>query len=516
MIGAERAGAEALLWTIKPTKAIAEPQGTTEPDPELPIISTDEDLDAFLWNYFAVRLPNTKCCANHSTPWMAFHDAYFARSPVSIWKASRGFGGKTFTLGLLAMVEALTLRADVNLLGGSGVQSKRVLEHISALWELPTAPRWALVSAAGSQVQTLKWRNRITALMASSKSVRGPHPQRLRLDEADETKISLIKDALGQPMSKGWVQAQVVLSSTHQYADGPMTWAIKEAGLKGWPVFEWCFKETLEPFGWLTQAEVLRKKQIMTADHWATEVEMQEPSSEGRAIDTAMVEAAFMEDLRLEPQALEGEAYATGGDWAKKKNWTYITTLAKQRRPMKVVMVKRSQKEPWPRMVEYYDVQVKAYPGTACHDNTGIGGVIHDLLHVDAEPFNMIGRDRADLLTEYIAALEKGEIIWPRNDPDPHLHAALQMAYSEHKYATRDDVYKGSKDGTGKHHLPDSISSAALAHRAAKQAVAASSSTEPDPKETPHLNKGVRRGRLSGYMMGRANQTDADDEEPSE
>lgn len=511
---AERQGAEQLLWTIKPSRTESE-QGD-QPEPDLPVLATDDDLDKFLWDYFSVKLPNTQCCANHSTPWRAFHDAYFARFPVIIWKASRGFGGKTFSLGLLSMVEGLTLRADVNILGGSGVQSRRVLEHISKLWELPTAPKWALSSAAGSQVQTLKWHNRITALMASSKSVRGPHPQRLRLDEADETKISLIKDALGQPMSKGWVQAQVVLSSTHQYADGPMTWCLKEAGEKGWPVHEWCLQETLEPHGWLTAAEVARKRVIMTADHWKTEVEMQEPSAEGRAIDTRKVEEAFSADVQLEPVAQETESYATGGDWAKKVNWTFITTLARKRRPMQVVMVKRSQKEPWPRMIGYYDVQVKAYPGTACHDNTGIGGVIHDHLHVAAEPFNMVGRDRADLLTEYIAALENGEVIWPRNDPDPDRHAALQMAYSEHKYATRDDVYKGSKDGTGKHHLPDSISSAALAYRAAKAVVAASSTPEPDTKDTPHLSRGIRRGRLSGYIMGQGTRTDDDDEQEPE
>ena len=511
MLGAERRGAEALLWTIKPfpTQAVPDPAGGDD-HPPLPVISTDEDLDKFLWDYFEIKLPNVRCCPTHRTPWEAFHDAYFARSPVSIWKASRGFGGKTFTLGLLAMVEFLTLRADVNILGGSGVQSKRVLEHINAFWEVPTAPKWCLVGEPGSQVQKTIWGNRVQALMASTKSVRGPHPQRLRLDEADETKISLIGDALGQPMSKGTVLAQVVLSSTHQYADGPMTWALKQAALKGWPVYEWCLEETKEPHGWLSLAEVERKQAIMTQLHWDTEVLLQEPSAEGRAIDTQRVEQAFRTDVQLEDPEPESK-YGSGGDWAKKKNWTYICTLKKNSKPYRVVFVKRAQKQPWPLMVSYFDDAVRAYPGTAVHDNTGLGQVVHDLLHVDAEPFNMVGRDRADLLSEYIAALEKGEVIWPRDDPDPERQAALSMAYSEHKYASRDDIYKGTKDGSGKHHLPDSISSAAFAYRAVKAVTAMSASIQPEPQTSPTLSRGLQRGRLSNYIMGRHTRTDDDD-----
>jgi hypothetical protein len=56
-------------------------------------------------------------CPGHSTPWRAFCDAYFARTPVQVWVASRGFGGKSFLLSLLGLVEALTLGADTNLLG---------------------------------------------------------------------------------------------------------------------------------------------------------------------------------------------------------------------------------------------------------------------------------------------------------------------------------------------------------------------------------------------------------------
>lgn len=487
-------GHEAFEWQIAPP-AVSERQN----DPELetlPTIATDDDLDAFLWAYFRIRLPNVQVCPHHSTPWRAFHEAYFARTEVSVWKASRGFGGKTFTLGLLSIVEGITLRADVNVLGGSGVQSKRVLEHISDLWAVPTAPRWCLPGAANAQVQKLKWGNRIQALMASTKSVRGPHPQRLRIDEVDETKISLISDALGQPMSKGWVKSQVVLSSTHQYPNGPMTWALQEAASRNWPVHEWCFHETKAPHGWLEQDEINRKRRIMTTVAWNTEVELQEPNAEGRAIVPECVKAAFQEDLQLEDPVPDAK-YGTGADWAKKVNHTVVPTIRHDCHPARVVAIERTQRKPWPTMAKILNDRVKTYGGTACHDNAGLGSVVADLLEVPQgkiEHFEFAGRERNEMLSEYIADLEQGLVVWPKDDNN----LALAAAFKEHLYATVKDVYGHHDEG----HLPDTISAAAMAWRACK-AILAASAMQNDDTTAPHLNQPLQRGRLSGYIRGR-------------
>lgn len=513
------------IWSLAPPQAEHAPDESDKGN--LPAVLTDDDLDRVLLDYFGVSLPNTRCCEGHSTPWDAFHDAFFARSAISVWKASRGFGGKSFTLAALGLVEGLFLRADVNILGGSGVQSKRVLEAMAKLWAHPNAPRDKLKgSEPGSESQRLIWGNNVLALMASTKSVRGPHPQRLRMDEVDEIKLSILDPALGQPMSKGWILSQVVLSSTHQYPDGTMTEMLRRAGANGWKVFEWCYRETLEPHGWCSVAEVERKRGILTASMWETEIELQEPSSEGRAIVTEKVKDGFRETLVLEPPAPcecgHDEAthlhatvraacsadgcgcatfattgkYGTGGDWAKKRNWTVIATIRKDVRPRRVVALTRIQRKPWPTMVQAYDDQVRRYGGTACHDNTGLGTVISDLLGVAAEDFDMVGRARKDLLTDYINAIEKGDLLWPKDETN----VALAAAYAEHLYATIEDVYKGTKDGTGKHHLPDTISSGALAWRAADQADAVGEMTPPEDKGP--LHGGFQRGRLSGQVFG--------------
>lgn len=495
-------------WALVPPDQQTDQGNEPHQPTDLPIVRDDDDLDRVLRDYLGVKLPATKCCDTHSTPWEAFHDAFFARSVAAIWKASRGLGGKSFTLATLGLTEALFLRADVNILGGSGIQSKRVLESMASLWEHHGAPRQVLTGGEpGSQVQKFVWGNKIQALMASSKSVRGPHPQRLRLDEVDEIKQRILDDALGQPMAKGGITSHVVGASTHQYPDGTMTAMIKRARTDpGWRFFEWCYRENLEPHGWLTVGEVQRKRALVTTSMWDTEFEGQEPSAEGRAIDTKKLDAAFQlatlaegdQTTAIIERPDPAGKYANGSDWAKKRNHTVTVTIRKDVRPMRVVAITRTQKEPWPTMIGRASDTMKTYAGTNSHDNTGLGQVVHDLLTVDSEAFNMVGRDRADLLSEYVAAIEHGDLVWPRIEGDPN--PALAAAYSEHKYATRDDLYKGSKDGSGKHHLPDTISAAALAWRAAKAAEPASAMSEQETG-TP-LQDGFQRGRLSAYIRG--------------
>ena len=135
--------------------------------------------------------------------------------------------------------------------------------------------------------------NMIQALTASQTAVRGAHPTRLLLDEIDEMKLPILEAAQGQPMDRNGVQAQTVMSSTHQYPDGTVTAMRCRAAELGWTIYEWCYRETLEPHGWLTADQVERKRRELSRTMWAVEYELQEPSAEGRAIDPAAVERMF-------------------------------------------------------------------------------------------------------------------------------------------------------------------------------------------------------------------------------
>jgi hypothetical protein len=414
----------------------------------------DRDLKKTLLTRFGVVLPDTKVCPNHTTPFRAFADAYFARSTVSVWKASRGFGGKSYLLSLLGHCEADMLNADVTILGGSGEQSSRVLEYLQG-WagDEQNTKRRTLYGGGG----------RVTALMASTKSARGPHPQRMRLDEVDEIDLAILDAAMGQPMLGRGIQKQTVMSSTHQYADGTMTEVLKRAAERGWPVYEWCWKESsASPHGWLTGAEIESKRGEVTSAMWAAEYDLQEPSPEDRAILSEKVALCFRKELGEHDGALgkeviieepiDGAKYSHGADWARKKDYTVIDTWRIDVRPMRRVAWVRLGRQPWPEMIAKFDARVEKYKGQACHDATGIGDVVAGFLSVDAEAVILTGQDRADIFTQYIAAIENGSIESPY----------IKYCEGEHKYCTNDDL-------RGAGHPPDSVVAGALAYRASQK-----------------------------------------------
>src|SRR5581483_11221775 len=174
---------------------------------------TDEELTHLIMLLTGLRVPDQAVCPGHVSPFRALADAYFARSSVSVWKASRGFGGKSTLGALLAHLEQVFLGADVTILGGSGEQSQRVHEALGAFWRFERAPRDLLVDAPTKSETRLSNGGRARALMASQTAVRGPHPQRLRLDECDEIKLELLAAALGQTMARPEIPAQTLMSS---------------------------------------------------------------------------------------------------------------------------------------------------------------------------------------------------------------------------------------------------------------------------------------------------------------
>ena len=424
---------------------------------------TDGDVLAWIEATFAgVRIPAVACCPGHVAPAQAFCDALRARNSVALWIALRGFGGKTFLLALLAAANAILFETDVIILGGSGQQSLRVVDQLHGLWATGQVPPAWLASAPTFTKTTLAWGNMIQALTASQTAVRGAHPTRLLLDEIDEMKLPILEAAQGQPMDRNGVQAQTVMSSTHQYPDGTVTAMRCRAAELGWTIYEWCYRETLEPHGWLTADQVERKRRELSRTMWAVEYELQEPSAEGRAIDPAAVERMFDATLGTHISAgdLEhlwrgqsgppaeracpdpaGAWYCTGIDWAQKRHDT--------------VAVYRIQRRPWPEMTERVGALLDEFPGPAVHDATGAGSAIGEFPalapHDQLQGVTLVGRDRVDLFRNYIAAIERDEIVCPRID----------VFYTEHLYCGEDDLF-----GSG--HPPDTVVAMALAYHAFK------------------------------------------------
>ncbi len=433
-------------------------------------LTSEERLREFVQLAFDVTIPDEIVIPGHVSPWRAFADAYFARNRICVWKASRGFGGKSFLLALLGLVEALTLKANVKILGGSGQQSENVQQYIAKeFYNSPHAPRNLWLRPPLTTFSSFVWGNTIQSLYASQTSVRGPHPQRLRMDEIDEMPIEILDAALGQPMSKVdpktkaiTIPAQVVLSSTHQYPNGTMSKILQRAKVNGWPVYEWSYHETSVPTGWLTQSEIEAQRSIVTTAMWNIEYELQEPAPESRAIISDRVKTYFDprlgefegdlgEYIEIEPPQPNGH-YTTGADWAKTVDYTVIVTFRTDVYPYKLVAFERRGREPWPRMIQRFDARLQRFGPPAAHDATGIGNVVDDFKTSDAKAIVMQGALRTSLFTDYVAAIENGSFIAP----------LIKWMYNEHYNCSIDDLY-------GRGHPPDSIVAGALALRAQRQ-----------------------------------------------
>lgn len=426
---------------------------------------TPDELHAFVHTVWGMNIPRVKVCPNHSAPFDAFCNAYFAETPVAVWKASRGLGGKSTLLATLCTTEAACLAAQVTILGGSGAQSQRVQEVAQEAWYSPLAPKSMLESTTMymTRLRNTGW---IRSLMASQRSARGPHPQRLRLDEIDEMDLGILEAAQGQPMDAirngKLIETNTVMSSTHQYPDKTMTTILKRAKELGWPVFEWCWRESVgtpENPGWLSMSLVERKKKEISQHMWDTEYDLQEPSITGRAVTTEFVELMFDQSLGLfsgiedteltfmEPEP--GAQYVTGVDWAKESDWTIISTWRVDCTPWRRAAWLRTGRKPWPAMINDLHKRLKKYGGEVAHDATGVGNVVDDFLDYNrekVEPVVMAGRTRETIFNDYIAAIEDEQVLGPR----------IEYAYGEHKYVTWDDLY-----GSG--HPPDSFVADGLA-----------------------------------------------------
>lgn len=427
--------------------------------------------------------------------------AYFGEASTMVWLASRGFGGKSYMLALLSLVEAVA-GMGVAVLGGSLEQSQNVTEYLDVWTRLPRMVPYMGHGASTKTRLKLTSGGWVRALAASSKSVRGPHPQRLRLDEVDEMDLSVLDSAMGQPMAKGGFSSQVVLSSTRQYPDGTMAEILKRAKAKGWPVCEWSYRETMEAgntTGWVTDAMLEEARGRVTANMWVVEYENQEPSVTGRAIESEKVAALFDEGLGdwagdvdqvvwVEEPRDDGD-YVVGADWARDQHHTVIKAfevLSRDPVVIRLVAYLKTHRRPYPEMTAMFDHMVAYYDARGCHDATGVGGGIRDFFaettqrHV--EDVTMVGRARRTLFVDYVAAIEAGRVMGPM----------IRGDHRSHLYVTEDDLRE-----RGGGHPPDDVVAGAMAYRAAKHLKPGRSTYKADGSDT-------KRGKRTGGSRARA------------
>jgi len=294
------------------------------------------------------------------------------------------------------------------------------------------------------------------------------------LDEIDEMDIKVYNAAMGQAMAKPnargvVIPEMVVASSTWQNPVGTFQEVRDDALRKSLPVRTWCFKEVMltedNPTGWMEPAFIERKRASVPAELFRVEYELGEPAGGSRAFDLAKLNDAFVtKELADERHTGSDDEwvfaypeptgwYAVGADWAKEEDKTVIVVFRFDGPTRECVYVRAVNRRPWPEMIGYFNDTVNKYNAVAAHDGTGIGNVVNDLVDERAIKFLMVGRQRTEMLVNYITAVEKGKYSLPRNCP----------AFDAHKATTVQEVYAPGKWNS---HLSDFVAAFALAHYA--------------------------------------------------
>jgi hypothetical protein len=476
-------------------------------------------LTQALWGH---KIPRTKVCPDHDAPFDAFATAYFAREPQILIHGSRGLAGKSRTLSILGLTKAAVLGADVNILGGSLNQSNNIHQTMRDAWDSKHAPKY-LVKDDNMTLIRLQNGAKIRPLTASQKTVRGPHPPFLLLDEIDEMDQDILDAALGQPMPQRnwrneWIEPQTTMSSTWQYADKTFAEVYRRHQEQSLPIYTWCYRETSNPVdGWLRPDFIEEKKRQIPAEMWRVEYELGEPSIGNRAFDSEAVERTFslpaptqattvkvakdFEQYKFLEYEYDAE-YVIAADWAKEQDFTVITVWKVDTMPIQRAYSIRMRRRPYPVMMRYFDKLMAKYNAEGIHDATGLGGVVADLIDRRAYGFKMTGEKRDNMLSEYVAAVENDKVRSPR----------IETTYKEHLYASVEDLYSRAKE----FHLPDTVCADALAwHLVSRRAVPTAPLVLPNSEDPNWMAKEMEQNkntdRKSQWNIGEVQKKSQDD-----
>jgi len=202
-------------------------------------------LAGFLKEYLDIKIPDKKICPDHSSPFSFVADVFFGRVVDAIVWACRS-GGKSFNEALLTFLDShFHEKCDTMVLAGSFYQGKQVYGATLDLWDQPDWKGFLVGDPTKSETLLLNGSG-YEVLTASQKSVRGPHPQRLKLDEIDELAPDLYDAALSQPLSKHGVQASTIMTSTMHRVYGLMQTIIEDRHRMGLELYKWCWLEVVE------------------------------------------------------------------------------------------------------------------------------------------------------------------------------------------------------------------------------------------------------------------------------
>jgi hypothetical protein len=182
---------------------------------------------------------------DHVAPFRFLADVLLGRVTDFIVWANRS-GSKSYLAALITWVaSSFKSQLETHILGGSLAQSDKVYKAMDEFWRSTGLQDTYLQAEPTKHLTT--WRNlsSVSVLTASTRSTRGPHPQRLIMDEIDEMAEDVYISALSQPQSKAGHPSMLGKLSTNHRWGGMMDKAVAAARAAGTPFYKWCIWEAL-------------------------------------------------------------------------------------------------------------------------------------------------------------------------------------------------------------------------------------------------------------------------------
>ncbi|MHC4657827.1 MAG: phage terminase large subunit family protein [Planctomycetota bacterium] len=209
------------------------------------------DLENYARVFLGIDIPDRKICPDHSSPmdylWHSFQADFAAERAANadaiVW-ANRA-GGKTKLAAVATLLDCVFKpNCQVRILGGSGEQSGRMYEYLTAF--LRSGFEDFLLGPVRKDKCSFTNGSAVEVLTQSPMSVRGQHIQKLRCDEVelfDEDVFAAAKFTTRS--TAGLVPAMEVISTMHR-PYGLMQRIVSSADDFGTPVFKWCLWEVVE------------------------------------------------------------------------------------------------------------------------------------------------------------------------------------------------------------------------------------------------------------------------------
>jgi hypothetical protein len=224
-------------------------------DPER-IRVEDAELDEFIRCAYNVTLPKKVITKGHKSPFSFVADLFYERVKNALGFANRN-GGKTLGVAILNHLDML-FKGGVEIASAGAVldQANKCYRYFNGFndkkWFLDFCKHFEKKTGKKFVVKGLQSFTRFATgstqeiLTGTEKGLRGPHPNKARIDEIDLIEWPVLQTALSMANTSKGILGQNVFTSTRQLAHGSMQKLLDSSHAKGVEVYEWDIWESVE------------------------------------------------------------------------------------------------------------------------------------------------------------------------------------------------------------------------------------------------------------------------------